>query len=188
MSKKDSDSFYYNVRNKYNHSQPSASQAARFLYLNRTCFNGIFRVNKADEFNVPYAYKTKPFFPDQDAILAFAKALKSATLTKENYQSALGKIRKDDFVYLDPPYPSLNGTSNFSHYTMDRFNNHDQLDLAKQVKRIDKLNAKFMLSNADTKLIRQLYDGFNFYPLQVTRFVTCKAIRHRVRELIITNY
>jgi DNA adenine methylase len=188
LSKQDCSRFYYLIRREYNHARFSAAQAARFLYLNRTCFNGIFRVNKRGEFNVPYGHKARPWFPSRVQLRAFAEVMRTAGLFNEDYRRALRRAKKGDFVYLDPPYPPLNGTSNFAHYTMDRFGVPNQRDLAAQVRDLDKRGCLVMISNADTGLIRQLYRGFNIQTLSATRYVTCKANKHQVRELVIRNY
>jgi len=93
-----------------------------------------------------------------------------------------------DFVYLDPPYPPLNGTSCFTHYTTDRFPEDQQLKLAKEVVKMHKRGGRFMMTNADTELIRCLYQDFKIVELLVTRFITCRATKHKVKELVITNY
>ncbi len=187
-SKRDSYSFYYSIRDLYNHTNYSTAQAARFLYLNRTCFNGIFRVNKDNKFNVPYGYKKKPWFPNREELIDFANAIKNAKIFNEDYKVALRRAKGGDFIYLDPPYPPLNGTSNFAHYTMDRFGIEQQYDLANEVLELDRKGCMIMISNADTKLIRELYEKYDLHSLEVTRYVTCKSTRHQVKELVITNY
>lgn len=187
-SLKDSEKFYYKTRDLYNRSKASTIQAARFIYINRTCFNGIFRVNKKNEFNVPYGYKKQPWFPTKHDLITFAEVLAKAKLFYEDYKSALNRTKKNDFVYLDPPYPPLNGTSNFNHYTIDRFGINQQEELMQKVIELDQKGCLIMMSNADTPLIRNLYKQYNLHPLDVTRFVTCKAVRHQVKELVITNY
>jgi DNA adenine methylase len=184
----DSERYYYAVRDEYNGAAASAAQAARFLYLNRTCFNGVFRVNQKGEFNVPYGKKAAPRFPSLLALRELAKRLKSARLRSLPFAESLQDCKKGEFVYLDPPYPPLNGTSFFTHYTLDRFDAGDQEALATEANRLDSIGALVMLSNADTTLIRRLYRGWRLHSLEVTRFVTCKKKRHQVSELVITNY
>ena len=185
---KDSQKHYYAVREDYNRRSPSAAQAARFLYLNRTCFNGIFRVNTRGQFNVPYGYKDHPIFPDRDVLATVSQALANAKLAAVDYQESLAAAKRGDFLYLDPPYPPLNGTSYFTHYTKDRFDADDQKALAESVSELDEQGCLFMMSNADTRMIRRLYRNFNVKRLPVTRYVSCKASKHRVGELVITNY
>jgi DNA adenine methylase len=180
--------YFYQVRRLYNSSSFSTAQAARFVYLNRTCFNGIFRVNRQGEFNVPYGWKEPPPLPDRTHLREAGTALEKARLHAVPFEESLKYVRRNDFVYLDPPYPPLNGTANFTHYTADRFDTTDQARLAFEVRRLADLGALFMMSNADTHLVRRLYRGFAMTRLKVTRFITCKAVKHAVRELLITNY
>lgn len=188
LAESDSESAFYQIRLRYNDSRPSAAQAARFIYLNRTCFNGIFRVNRQGDFNVPYGFKTQPWFPSLSDLRHTAAALQSAHLCAGDYRDTLSTARRGAFVYLDPPYPALNGTSNFTHYTMDRFSVRNQEEVAEVAHDLDRRGSLFMMSNADTPLIRRLYSQFHLLELSTTRFVTCKSIKHRVAELLIKNY
>ena len=180
--------YYYYIRKLYNKSHSSPAQAARFIYLNKTCFNGIFRVNKKNKFNVPYGWKEPPALPSRTQLKDAAIALANAKLLTVSFENILGSIKSNDFIYLDPPYPPLNGTSYFTHYTKERFGEDDQKRLASFVYKLDEIGAKFMMSNADIPLIRSLYSKFNLIDISVTRWITCKAKKHRVSELVITNY
>jgi DNA adenine methylase len=137
---------------------------------------------------VPYGYKDAPIFPSRAQLLAASRALKRASLLDFSYQQTLARLKGQAFVYLDPPYPPLNGTAFFTHYTKDRFGDSDQTTLAKTIKKLDKKGVQFLMSNADTPLIRELYASFDIVSLNVTRYVTCKTARHRVGELVIRNY
>lgn len=187
-ARKDSAEHYYAVRELYNRSNFSAAQAARFIYLNRTCFNGIFRVNLRGQFNVPYGFKSSPKFPTADVLCAAATALESATLQSCDFTEALTGTQSSDFVYLDPPYPPLNGTSYFTHYTLDRFGDSDQERLAGAVEEASRRGVAIMMTNADTPRVRRLYSGLCIHKLEVTRYVTCKRVKHKVSELVLTNY
>lgn len=185
----DSAEHYYVVRDEYNAAtRYSASQAARFIYLNRTCFNGIFRVNKKGAFNVPYGKLASPLFPSAGHLRELSASLAEASLQAVDYLEALQTAEEGDFVYLDPPYPPLNGTAFFQHYTPDRFSAEDQTALAGQFRRLAEVGCAAMMSNADTKEIRSLYSDFNVVELPVTRFVSCKNTKTAVSELVITNY
>jgi DNA adenine methylase len=186
--KKDSKSHYRDTRDLYNRSGPSAAQAARFIYLNATCFNGIFRVNLKGEFNVPYGDKDNPILPSAEGLASISALLKKATLQSAGYGEVLAAAGDSDLAYLDPPYPPLNGTSYFTHYTSDRFSKADQVALAKAVRVLDRKGVLVMMTNAATREIRDLYKSFYQYPLSVTRWVSCKAKPYKVRELVITNY
>jgi DNA adenine methylase len=185
---KNTKAHYYRVREEYNNTEFSAAQAARFIYLNKTCFNGIFRVNAQGKFNVPYGWKESPAIPSDDDLIGIAAILKNASLKASSYEMALENASKGDFIYLDPPYPPLNGTAYFTHYTIDRFSVQDQTKLADCVNELDRGRCLFMISNADTPLIRRLYRKYELVSLPVIRYLTCKSARHKVKELIITNY
>ncbi len=180
--------YYYRVREEYNNAEFSAAQAARFIYLNKTCFNGIFRVNSKGKFNVPYGRKESPAIPTDNDLISIAAILKNASLKASSFEKALDNASKGDFIYLDPPYPPLNGTAYFTHYTIDRFSVQDQTKLADCVNELDRGRCLFMISNADTPLIRRLYQKYELVSLPVIRYLTCKSIRHKVKELVITNY
>lgn len=189
-SANDNKRYYYKIRDTYNRRGPSAAQAARFIYLNRTCFNGIFRVNLKGEFNVPYGrYKGKrTTFPSRDKLLLASEALNGAKIAVRTFQESIRLVRPNAFVYLDPPYPPLNGTSFFAHYTPDRFNYDLQIELSECVADLDARGCQFMMTNADTRAIRRLYRGFNIRKLSVVRYISCKSKKHKVNELIIANY
>ena len=181
---------YYNQqRDTYNKvSKPSAAQAARFIYLNQACFNGVFRVNKKGEYNVPFGQKDHLALPSVEQLQLVSKLLGPATINCGSYDAVLRGVGASDFVYLDPPYPPLNGTAYFTHYTKDRFGADDQTELADLVVEASQRGCKIMMTNADTAAVRDLYADFRIRPLSVTRFVTCKKKRHKVSELVITNY
>jgi len=183
-----SEEHYYRVRSLYNRSGSSAAQAARFIYLNQSCYNGVFRVNKLGKFNVPYGDKDSPNLPSASKLLRIAQQLRGATLVAGDFANTLASVRRGDFVYLDPPYPPLNGTAFFAHYTMDRFSQDDQERLADLVRALHERGCVIMLSNAGVQSVSRLYTGFTFHRLSVTRYVTCKKQKHRVREVVITNY
>lgn len=179
---------YYRVRDQYNDGGLPHWQAARFIYLNRTCFNGIFRVNEKGKFNVPIGDKANPTFPSPAELNKYAAALKKASLKVGSFEETLLAAGKGAFVYLDPPYPPLNDTSFFTHYTKDRFGADDQKRLSEVVKAMHKRGVRFLMTNADTPLIRNLYGAFELITIDATRFVSCKNTKRRVAELIITNY
>ena len=181
--------YYYKMRDEYNSSKPSIIKSALFIYLNKSCFNGIWRVNKKGHFNVPYGYKEPPSLPSNEDLLKISNALSNAELVHKDYKDAVISASKGDFVYFDPPYPPLNGTSYFTHYTKERFNREDHAELALIVKELTKKGCLVMISNADIPYIKSLYkDSFNVYGLEVTRWIRTDGKRYKVGELIITNY
>lgn len=183
-----SEEYYYKMRGKYNKARQSFAKAALFVYLNKTCFNGIWRVNSNGEFNVPFGHRDPKHPILERDILQAAKALSNATIIHCDYKDAVTKVREDDFVYFDPPYPPLNGTSYFTHYTIEGFNRTNHAELASVAKSLDRRGAFVMVSNADLPYIRKLYEGFRVHELEVMRWIRADGDRYRVREVIITNY
>ncbi len=185
----ENDQYYYKVREKFNKNleEESSVQAARFIFLIHSSFNGIYRVNLKGEYNVPIG-KRKPSLPKLNELEAISLKLKGCYLSKTSYHKILTKIQEDDFVYLDPPYPPINETSFFQHYTKDKFSTKEQEKVRNFAKSLVNKKCFVMISNADTEMIRDLYRGWNFVQLQTTRYISCKSERFKVNELIITNY
>lgn len=188
LSQDKSPEHYYSVRDEYNRSRSSGKRAAMFLYLNKHCFNGIFRVNRKGKFNTPFGKRRNYVLPTREHLRSAAAALGRADLATASFEDVLSDISARSFVYLDPPYPPLNGTSFFTHYTADRFSRADQERLADTARELSRGGALFMMTNADTPETRRLYSGFNQYTLSAVRYVTCKRKKHQVSELVVTNY
>jgi DNA adenine methylase len=181
--------YYYKMREKYNTSKPSIARASLFIYLNKTCFNGIWRVNKKGQFNVPYGFKEPPCLPSKDELLGASKALKKAKILHMDYKEIIRYVKERDFIYFDPPYPPLNGTSYFTHYTRERFTKRNHRELAHVAKFVRKKGCFILISNADTPYIRSLYEkDFNIFELEVTRWIRTDGKRYKVEEIAITNY
>jgi DNA adenine methylase len=179
---------YYLVRDAYNRSVFSTLQAARFLYLNKTCFNGVYRVNGKGEFNVPIGKKDRIAPPSALEFAQVATALRNAEVVCLDYRQTLSRVLDNDFVYLDPPYPALNDTAFFNHYTADRFTEASQKSLADDVIKLHNRGVRFLMSNADTPAIRELYKSYTTTSVSVRRYITCKSQRLEVAELLIQNY
>ena len=190
-SSKTSESYYYKMRDKYNNTLSLSNpieHAALFIYLNKTCFNGIFRVNTKGKFNVPYGYKKTPAIPSKDLLMEISNSLGGAELLSGSFEKILLAAKKKDFIYLDPPYPPINGTSFFTHYTKERFDKNDQRKVAEIAGYLGSRGCKVMISNAETDLIMSLYKGWKIISLPVTRWITCKKHKHKVNEVVILNY
>ncbi len=185
-----SEDYYYRVRDEFNNRLDTLSiaQATRFFYLNRACFNGIFRVNKQGQFNVPYGNKANLMIPSHQKMMEISRLLRTSKLGSFSYEGIVGRVKSGDFVYLDPPYPPLNGSSYFTHYTEDRFGSEQQSHVAETAQALSDKGCRVLVSNADTCEMRRLYSDWNTHPVKVTRFVSCKSERHYVGELIITNF
>jgi DNA adenine methylase len=183
----DSPDHYYQVRHEYNAARASPARAAMFIYLNRAGYNGVFRVNRGGEYNVPYGQKDRLTVPSQSYLQRMARTLSSAQVRAEGYDVVLEGAEHGDLVYLDPPYPPLNGTAYFTHYTKERFGDADQRAVAELARSLRDRGCRVLVTNADTALIRELYDDWYLRPLTVPRWVTGRK-RYRVQELIISSH
>lgn len=181
--------FYYGLRL----AQPSdrLESAARFIALNKTCYNGLYRVNKSGKFNVPIGRYRNPTICDSDRLRRASAALNSAEarIFVADYRQALKKVRAGDFVYLDPPFSPLSRTANFVDYTQAGFGEKDQIELARVFRELDKKGCKVLLSNSDTRFTSELYSGFEQSRTQVQRAISCKgSMRTGYNELLVSNY
>ena len=189
-----SEEHYYEVRNidrnkkKYDRLA-DYKKAARTIYLNKACFNGLYRVNSNNEFNVPFGKKAKVnTYEDQNlGIIHGILNLNDIELSSVDFEEAVKNAKKGDFVYFDPPYDS--DTATFNSYTEDGFGKEEQVRLSEVFKRLDKKGCLVMLSNHNTKLINELYKDFNINVIHAKRNINsdCKK-RGKVEEVIITNY
>lgn len=179
--------YYYKIRSQ-NYSEP-LNIAARFIYLNKTCFNGLYRVNKKGEFNVPIGDYKNPNILDTINILACSKRLKEADLCSLDFYSRDLLLNKNAFFYLDPPYAPVSKTSDFTQYSSDGFGQEDQERLRDYVDMLTQMKAKFLLSNSDCEFIRKLYKGYRIIEIDAARSISCKGgERVAVKELLIRNY
>lgn len=164
-------------------------QAARFVYLNRTCFNGLYRVNSRGQFNVPYGQLANPTVCDAPLLRAVHTSLVGAHITHAGYQDALQHVRSGDFVYLDPPYLPASTTSSFSQYTRGDFTRADHETLAEHIQQVVAQGAHVMLSNADTPDAREIFADLHLHTVRVTRSIAARAgARGRVSEILATSY
>lgn len=187
--KKLSKEYYYKLRKKFNinRNKLDNEQASIFIFLIHTSFNGIYRVNKKGEYNVPFG-KPKPALPDIVHLKLIAKKLEKSEIINCMFEDIIDKISQNDFVYFDPPYPPINTTSFFQHYTIDKFPENQQIELSEKAKHLSNKGAFVMISNAETNLINNLYRNWNIRKLKTYRYINCKSERQIVNELIITNY
>jgi DNA adenine methylase len=159
------------------------------IYLNRTCFNGLYRVNARGGFNVPFGKHKNPTICNEPGLRAASLALNSAQLAHQSYQEVLEEAKAGDFLYFDPPYHPRNATANFTSYTADSFSERDQADLADAFRTLANRGCKVMLSNSDTPLIRDLYADFHMEVVMAPRFVNRDATkRGPVSEIVVRNY
>ncbi len=186
-ARKHSETYYYRIRSQFNLQDPT-EVAARFLYLNKTCYNGLYRVNKKGEFNVPIGSYTNPEIVQRENIMLCSAALQDTLVEYRQFDTI--QPESGDFVYFDPPYhPTGNGS--FTKYTKQDFSEKDQARLRDFALKLHKQGVKVMVSNSDAPFIRDLYSGTGWHiaTVQAPRMVNCKPDgRGSVSEVIITNY
>jgi len=195
---KDTESDYYYIRsldrvpnaNMTTIMGTNSFRAARMIYLNKTGFNGLYRVNKQGYFNVPYG-KHGNYVPDVETIMEVSQYLKNNNIKYSNvdFEIAVKDAQKGDFVYFDSPYDTLSDTANFTAYTKEGFTRNDQIRLRDCFKELSDRGCYCMLSNAGTEFIKDLYKDFNIVDVQATRMLNCKGDkRGKVSEVLIMNY
>ena len=163
--------------------------ASRFIYLNRTCFNGMYRVNSKGEFNVPFGNYKNPRIIDENNLLNCSELLKKTEIKCADFSEIIHKVQKGDFVYFDPPYVPLNETSSFTSYTKDGFDIDMQFKLRDVCDELDSMGVKFMLSNSDTKLVNELYVNYNIKKVFASRQINANANgRGKITEVLVRNY
>ena len=181
--------YYYYIRDELN-PKDCVERAARMIFLNKTCYNGLYRVNQKGKFNVPFGKYEKPKICDEKTLRIASWALKvsKAEIRVLDYRRALEQPKEGDFIYLDPPYQPVNSTSNFTDYTQEGFSEEDQKCLAEIFYELTKKRCKVILSNSDTPLIRYLYSKYDIEKVQVARTINCKGEKRTgYTELIINN-
>lgn len=178
--------YYYLIRSLMP-SNPT-EMAARFIYLNRTCFNGIYRVNSSNIFNVPMGKYTNPDIVQEEKLNEISRVLQNVDIKAKPFESILDTAKKNDFVYMDPPYHPLKKDS-FTTYTKDNFKEEDQVRLAEVFRKLSDKGCLVMESNSDTEFIRNLYNGFKIDTVQARRVINSNGDgRGKINELVIRNY
>lgn len=169
----------------------AVQQAARFIYLNKTCFNGLYRENRQGQFNVSYGKYKNPNFVNASGIRSMSQYFNSANIifTSVDFSLVLNNLPTGTFVYLDPPYDPISETSNFTSYTRYGFTKKDHICLRECCDALTARGIKFMLSNSDTDFIRNLYARYDITEVLAKRFINCNGNgRGAIKELIIRNY
>jgi DNA adenine methylase len=184
--------YYYRERQTFNDGITTfdLEQAARFIFLIHANYNGIFRVNRKGLYNAPYGHNPRPSLPSLDHLLAIRRLLirKGVTLAHRGYDSILGLVKKGDFVYLDPPYPVLSPTANFTEYAVERFSEQEQHKLSEFARALRDRGAHVMLSIADVPFVRAYYLDWHLHSTQLQRNVSAKRPAIFATELIMTSY
>jgi DNA adenine methylase len=186
--------FYYDLRDKFDRNATSIEKAARTIALNKTCYNGLYRVNRNGEFNVPIGRYKKPIICDSENLRNIHSTLvdfKTHIYLGDYRTMVVDKTNEDDFIYLDPPYYPVSTTANFTGYTECGFTDKDQRDLSRIFMKLTDRGCKVLLSNSDTPYIRGLYKDFSRYMHQVNTLRSINSSsskRTGHKELLISNY
>ena len=160
--------------------------AARMIYLNKTCFNGLYRVNKKGQFNVPFGKYKAPNFCDEEVLYAASDVLKKATIECVDYLSVLKKYAEPgDFIFLDPPYLPISEYSDFKRYTKEQFYEEDHIELAKEVKRLQELGCYVILTNSNHPLVHELYADYKIEVIQTKRYISCNGSKRKGEDIIV---
>jgi len=196
---------YYKIRKEYNnemytfdynsYNEQWIKRASSLIFLNKTCFNGLFRQNKIGEFNVPAGKYKNPKICDTENIIAVNKALENTEIKMCDFEETKKYVTPETVVYLDPPYRPLNQTSSFTSYSKNGFSDLDQIRLSKYYSELDKLGANLILSNSDPKnhnpndsFFDELYKNFNIKRVKATRMINRNPKnRGQINEIIIAN-
>ena len=164
-------------------------KASRFIYLNRTCFNGMYRVNSKGEFNVPFGHYKNPRILDENNLINCSNLLQGIEIKHADFSEILKKVKKGDFVYFDPPYVPLSETSSFTSYTKEGFDIDMQFKLRDVCDELDTIGVNFLLSNSDTKLVNDLYENYNIKKVFASRQINANADgRGKITEVLVRNY
>jgi len=193
--------YFYNIRDEYNNyeleeNEQNVQRAAQFIYLNRTCFNGLYRVNKNGKFNVPVGSYKNPTICDEENLRQLSQLIQNVQFQYGDYSRSMEYVTENTFVYFDPPYRPLNVTSGFTSYTKEDFNDDNQRELATFYGELNERNAKLMLSNSNPKNINKedaffdkIYQGFNINQIQAGRMINANSNgRGKISEILVTNY
>ena len=200
LDKDERQKYFYNIRTEYNSylldNEIDVKRASEFIFLNRTCFNGLDRVNKNGKFNVPCGKYKNPTICDSNNLRNLSKLLKNVVFAYGDYKESEKLVDENTFVYFDPPYRPLSVTSGFTSYTKEDFNDENQKELAEYYNKLNLKNAKLMLSNSNPKntnendnFFEKIYKGFNINEVSAKRMINANAKgRGEISELLITNY
>ncbi|MBI2864429.1 MAG: DNA adenine methylase [Chloroflexi bacterium] len=183
--------YYYAVRDadRQDHRPSGVERAARTIYLNKTCYNGLYRVNSEGQFNVPVGSYKNPRILDESHLRTASRALQKANLDVRGFERLLEVGRAGDFIYFDPPYDPVSRTASFTGYTAKRFGDEDQRKLARVFAKLSDRGCWCMLSNSHTPLVLQLYREFRIEVVEANRAINSKANgRGRVNEVVVLNY
>lgn len=206
LDKKQRQEFFYDQRTNYNlqrfnidynkYSEQWFPRAAQFIFLNRTCFNGLYRVNSKGEFNSPAGDYENPTICDEQNLMAVHQVLQIAEIKKADFRQVVADLKDKSFVYFDPPYRPISKTANFKAYNKQDFSDNEQIQLAKLFRQLDIKGIKIMLSNSDPKnndptdnFFDELYSNFYIFRVPARRMINSDPTkRGTINEIVVTNY
>ena len=200
LNDKERQGYFYDIRAEYNSyklkDELDVKRASEFIFLNRTCFNGLYRVNKDGKFNVPCGKYKNPTICDSNNLRNLSELIKNVIFEYGDYRKSEKYVNNNTFVYFDPPYRPLSATSGFTSYTKEDFNDDNQKELAQYYNKLSLKNAKLMLSNSNPKNVNEndnffedIYKGFYINEVSAKRMINSNAKgRGEISELLITNY
>ena len=195
--------YYYDIRKKYNsinieNEKEALEKTTYFIFLNKTCFNGLYRENRRGQFNVPIGKYKNPTICDEENLIELSKLIKNVIFIRGDYRESYKYIVENTFIYFDPPYRPINKTSSFTSYSKEDFNDENQKELGEYFRKINdnNSNVKLMLSNSNPKnnneeddFFEQIYKGFKIYEIKANRMINSnKEKRGKISELLIINY
>ena len=181
--------FFYDMRKKEFSELSEIEAAARTIFLNKTAFNGLYRVNKKGQFNVPFGYYKNPKILDEDQLLAASKLLKKTKILLGDFKDVLCEnAKKGDFIFLDPPYLPVSKFSDFKRYTKEQFHEKDQISLANLVNKLSKKGCHILLTNSNHPLIHELYKDFNIDIYKTKRNINSKSTNRKGEDIIVSNF
>lgn len=190
-----SEEYFYQIRaldrSESYDEMSDIEKAARIIYLNKTCYNGLFRVNQSGQFNSPYGKYKNPNIVNKPVVLAMANYFQNNNITLLNgdYKIALKKLRKGAFVYFDPPYMPISSSSSFTGYTENGFDKKQQIELKRECDKLNSKGIKFLLSNSDHPFIRELYKDYEIITVKAKRSINSNSNkRGEINEVLVRNY
>lgn len=184
---KNTEENFYAVRALNVSDLSNIEMAARTIFLNKTCFNGLYRVNKSGQFNVPFGRYKNPKIIDEDALKAASHLLRKNTIICGDYKTVLQKnARPGDFIFLDPPYLPISEYSDFKRYTKEQFYEEDHINLAEEVERLHKLGCYVILTNSNHPLVYEYYRKFSIEVVQTKRYISCNGKSRTGEDVIVT--
>lgn len=181
--------FYYETRSVFNANRGSGAseQAARFIYLNKHCFNGLYRVNSEGDFNVSFNGRLLGKSCESTQIMEISNFLRTATIKNEDFEPILSEAKKGDFVFIDPPYIPIKASS-FTEYTPTGFSMSDHIRLAECCKELTNKGVFFLMTNSDTPMVKSLYATYNIKTVDIACRMNCNGSHRKSKGIIITNY